>query len=88
MIKGKTYTGFAFELEDDVLDDWELVDALRSVDKGNAEVMPDVFHLLLSERQQEALKANVRGDKKKVSMSKMVTEIADILNSAREGKNS
>lgn len=43
MIKGKTSTGFAFELNDDVLDDWELVDALRSVDKGNAEVMPDVF---------------------------------------------
>ena len=35
MIEGKTSTGFSYKIQDDVLDDMELLDALVDMDNGD-----------------------------------------------------
>ena len=42
MIKGITSTGFKFEIEDDVLDDWNILKYLKKIDEGEIEYIIDV----------------------------------------------
>ena len=47
MITGKTSTGFDYEVEDEVLDDYELLELLNEADKGNAGAMLDTVEYVL-----------------------------------------
>ena len=38
MIKGKTTTGFEFEIDETKLDDWELLEKFNAIDKGETSV--------------------------------------------------
>lgn len=89
MICGKTDSGFEFTLEEEVLDNYELLETLAEIDKGNYGKLTEMTTLLLGEEQKDSLKEHVRNDKGKISIKKMMDEISEIFKSAKEtGKNS
>mgnify|MGYP004553030185 CR=1 FL=1 len=89
MICGKTASGFEFTLEEEVLDNYELLETLAEIDQGNYGKLTEMTTLLLGEEQKDSLKEHVRNDKGKISIKKMMDEISEIFKSAKEtGKNS
>lgn len=87
MLQGTTTTGFAFELEEEVLDDYELLEALRSLDKGDGQCVIDVVDRLLGEKQKEKLKDHIRNEKGRVSVKRLMDEVAEIFHACNAGKN-
>lgn len=87
MLRGKTESGFEFELEEEVLDDWELLECFRNIDKGEAEYIIDAAKILLGEEQYEKLKIFMKEKHGRVKSSLMAVEIANIFSSTKEGKN-
>lgn len=87
MIKGITTTGFEFELEDEVLDDYELLETLSEVDQGNYGLVPKMVSLLLGEEQKEALKNHIRANSKRVSAKKLLDEVTEIFQASNSLKN-
>ena len=51
-MKGKTSTGFEFDIEDERLDDMELVDIMAEIDE-NPLLMPKLCKMLLGEEQKK-----------------------------------
>lgn len=88
MLNGITESGFKFELDDEVLDDWELLECFREVDKGHEEYIIDVAKQLLGEKQYDELKNFIKNKHGKIKASLMTMEIVNILNMSKEGKNS
>ena len=87
MIKGKTSTGFEFELEDEVLDDYELLENLQKTDDGDTRCIIKVVDSLLGEEQKKRLKDHVRSEKGRVSAKRLVDEVTEIFKSCNTGKN-
>ena len=87
MLRGKTESGFEFELDDNVLDDWKLVKYLRNVDKGDSQYIVDVAERLLGEEQCEKLENFIEEKYGKATGTLMTKEIASILKATKEGKN-
>jgi hypothetical protein len=87
MIEGKTSTGFVYKIDDDVLDDMELLDALIDMDNGDMSSYRYAIKALLGEEQRKALYEHVR-DKKtgRVSAKKVFEAFAEVLNSAKENQ--
>lgn len=83
-MKGTLKCGFSYEIEDDALDNWDLIEKLREIDKGDTSAIVDAFPLLLGEEQFAALKKHLRGDGKRVRFTDMVGALVEI----REQQNS
>lgn len=79
MLKGKTSTGFEYELEDDALNDWEVLEDLTDIDDGHYGGAVRVLRRLLGDNQMKALKEHCRGENSRITQSAMVNELADIL---------
>ena len=60
MIKGETKTGFKFEIEEEVLDDYELLETLVDADNGNNMALFSVIDMVLGDEQKKALKEHLR----------------------------
>ena len=88
MIKGITKTGFEFKLEDEILDDYELLEALCSVDHGNYSDVAKLVEMLLGKEQKEALKTFLRKRDGRGRTSAIMNEISDIFEACSAGKNS
>ena len=88
MIKGKTKSGFEFEIEEEVLDDYEILEDLCAVDNGEVNKIPKVASNILGEEQMKKLKEHLRGENGRVSASKMGEAIGEILTWCVEGKHS
>lgn len=88
MIEGKTTSGFAYKLPDDAFDDYELLEALRKLDKGENGYIVEVVDMLLGEEQKEALKEHARKENGKVSASKLLEVVLEIFQKEKDGKNS
>lgn len=88
MIKGQTESGFVFEIEEEVLDDYELLEALCQIDEGDASKTIKMVDMLLGKEQKEKLKEHVRAGGKRVSAKKLIAEVMGIFNAVNEGKNS
>lgn len=86
MNKVKTESGFEFCIEDEALNDWELLEALRNFDNGNTGAMLDIERLLLGTEGSKALREHCRSENGRVPASAMIKEISEILRLA--GKNS
>ena len=87
-MRGVTKSGFAFELEDEAYNDYEILEQLRAVDKGDLTAIVDVVNTLFSEEQKNALKEHLRDKNGRVGMKEMIQEVAEILQTSQEGKNS
>lgn len=87
-MKGKTTTGFEFELDEEKLNDYELLEELSKIDKGNAGGITDVIQNVLGEEQKNRLKDHVRNENGKVTIDRMTEEFVEILRGDQSGKNS
>lgn len=88
MIKGTTESGFDYTIKEEALDDYELLEELRKIDKGDTGQLVDVMEKILGTEQKEQLKEHVRDETGRVPMKRMFDEIGEILRGDRQGKNS
>lgn len=86
MLKGTTKTGFRYEIADERLNNFELVEILADIDE-NPLLMPKLLDLLLGERQARNLKNYLRDEDGFVSTEKIEVTITEIFNSQPKVKN-
>lgn len=86
-MKGKTSTGFEFDIEDERLDDMELVDIMTEIDE-NPLLMPKLCKMLLGEEQKKRLYDHLRSEDGRVPIEATTNAIQEIFNSPGDLKNS
>lgn len=77
MLKGTTKSGFKYEVKDESLNDYELLELLSEVDT-NPLLLPKLVTQLLGDKQKKNLLDHIRDDKGIVTMDKISDEIMDI----------
>jgi DNA-directed RNA polymerase subunit F len=88
MVKGKTKKGFFFKIQEEAMDDWELVEELVEIDKGDTTKIINVAKKLLGEKQYENLKNFLRDKASgRVKATDMMNTVLEILEKVKEGKN-
>ncbi len=89
MIKGTTKTGFNFELDDDVVDNYDLLLKLADVDNGNLTGIDGIFNEVLGEEQKKELREHIKKvtGRKRVSIKLMLASLQDIFEATNETKN-
>lgn len=83
-MKGKTKSGFAFEIDESIFQDVEFLERLASSMEGEGF---EVFHLieeLLGKDGKAALYNHVRNDEGKVLLEPLTKELDDIFTQASE----
>lgn len=92
MIKGKTKSGFAYEIEEAVIDDMDILEMMAEIEDFNEEsditVMYHFMNKLLGKEQLKSLKEHVRDEKGRAPVSKCYQEVMEIFNGEDETKNS
>ena len=77
MISGKTRTGFEYVIDDNVFDDYEILELMAKVKKNDPLAIFELIERLLGEEQKDRLKDHVRVNGR-VPMSAINDEIVDI----------
>ena len=85
MIRGQTKSGFEFEIDEEVLDNWEILEVIDELEE-KPNLIVRLSKMLLEDEQYKKLKKHctVNG---KVVMTAMVNEVTEILNKNQETKN-
>ena len=86
MLKGKTAAGFAYEVNPDVLNDMELMEALAEVDT-NPLHLPKVIRAVLGDAQKAAFYDHYRNENGKVPVDVVSAAFVEILSTNNQGKN-
>lgn len=87
MLKGELSCGFAFEVDEKVLDNMELVDAIGEADTNPLAVVR-VFNMLLGEEQKQRLYNYLRNEEGRVPVKAAAEALAEIFKAAgQKGKN-
>jgi hypothetical protein len=86
MLKGKTESGFEFEVSDVAMNNYELVEVLAEVDT-NPLLLPRLVKMLLGEDQKKLLMDHVRTKEGTVPIDAVSAEIMEIFHSGK-AKNS
>jgi len=84
----KTKSGFEYEIDPEVFDNMELVDALDEADGGNHLALSRVCLLILGSDKKKELYDHVRTESGKVPIEAVTNEIVEIISGFKEGKNS
>lgn len=80
MAEGKTSTGFAYVVDEDVNDDMELLEGFIALDNGDMTSLPQCITSLLGAEQKKALYDHCRNEKTgRVSSKKVIAEVGEIL---------
>ena len=87
MIEGITKTGFIYEIEEDRLYNYELIELLEEVDSSPL-ALPKVVNILLGKEQAKELKDHVRSKDGIVAVDKMAEELQEIFLQQAEIKKS
>ena len=87
MIKGKTKSGFNYQLSKARLENYELIESLVEVET-NPLALPNTVNLLLGKEQADKLKDHLRDEEGLISTQKLSDEIKEIFNNQKELKNS
>ena len=85
MAKGKTETGFKFEVNDNIAEDYELIEMIAEVDE-NPLVTPKLLNKLLGKEQVKALKDHIREEDGTVNVYKMLAEVKAIFDSLSDSQ--
>lgn len=85
--KKKTSTGFAYSINENALNNFELLDLFAEVDE-NPLLLPKVIEMLLGKDGKEALYNHVRLEDGTVPADKISDELAEIITGNKEVKNS
>ena len=75
-VKGKTSTGFEYDVDPNFADDWELLENLTS---GTAKGEIEAAKTILGDDQYKKLKDHCRDDNGKVSAIKMDAELGEVI---------
>ena len=76
-MKGKTSTGFEFDIEDERLDDMELVDIMAEIDE-NPLLMAKLCKMLLGDEQKKRLYDHLRNEEGRVPIEATTNAIQEI----------
>lgn len=88
MIKGKTKTGFEYQIGKDTLNNYEMLENISELEE-NPLLITKIANQLLGKNLVRELKEHVRNDKGIISINRMSEEITDIFqNGNQETKNS
>lgn len=88
MIKGTTASGFAYEVSEDALNDYEILESLAELEE-NPLVFTTVAKRLLGAEQLKRLKDHIRNEKGIAPIDTMTAEVTEILTKSGESlKNS
>lgn len=88
MIKGTTKSGFQFEIQEEIFDDYELLETLVDADNGDNMAIFQAIDMILDGTQKDKLKEHVRNEKGRVPASAMIQELMGIMEASSAGKNS
>lgn len=86
MLKGTTKSGFPYEVSDEAMNDFELLEVLAEVDK-NPLLLPCLVNMLLGEEQKKAFLDHLRTEKGNVPIDVIGAEIMEIFQTGH-AKNS
>ena len=87
MFEGKTSTEFKFKIDDNITDDWELVELYAEAEHGDSLASIKVLSQILGADQYNALKEHCRGKSGRVSAEQMESEMKEIMSSSNATKN-
>jgi hypothetical protein len=87
MLKGKTSTGFEYEISDGRMNNYELLEVFGLME-NDATLMPKAVTMLLGKDQAEQLKNHVRDEDGLVPADKMGDELKDIFAGQNQVKKS
>ena len=79
MLKGKTSSGFAFSVDDEIRDDYDLMLAFVKIQNGEAVVLDEAVELLLGKEQKDKLREHCRGKSGRVLATKVIKEVEEII---------
>ena len=86
MVNGKLKNGFAFQLDENVLDNMELVEAIAEAEE-NPVGLVNVVRMILGDDQKKRLYEHLRTEDGRVPVGAVNDSITEILNSTHQGKN-
>ena len=84
--KKKTSTGFVYSIDENVLNNFELLDLFAEVDE-NPLLLPKLIKILLGEEGKKALYDHVRLEDGTVPTDKIGKELVEIISGKPEVKN-
>lgn len=84
--KKKTSTGFAYSIDENVLNNFELLDLFAEVDE-NPLLLPKLIKILLGEEGKKALYDHVRLEDGTVPADKIEKELVEIISGKPKVKN-
>mgnify|MGYP007033979686 FL=1 len=87
-IKGKTPSGFKFEISERRLNNYELLELIGEVDEGNGQAFPKVLKLLFGEEQAKAFKDHLREEDGIIPNEKIADELKAVFETVKEVKKS
>lgn len=88
MKKGKTESGFKYEIDEKVLDDMELIDAMAAAQGDDPTQISVVVVKIFGPEQRKRLYDHVRTEDGRVPINEVANVITEIINSLGEdGKN-
>ena len=88
MKKGKTESGFKYEIDENIMDDMELVDALAAAQGDDPMQISVVVSKVFGPEQKKKLYDHVRTEDGRVPITKVADTIKEIFESMGEdGKN-
>ena len=88
MITGKTQSGFEYQINDNIGDDYELLELMGKVKDGDQLAIFAMIDRILGPAQHKALKEHCRLEDGHVSTTRMNSEIVEIFTNTKEVKNS
>lgn len=89
MLKGKTRSGFVYEIDEKKIQDQRVLDYLVDLEDGRVESVSRLIRTILTPAQKEALYQHCAEEDGRVPPEKTSAEIMEILsNSGDEAKNS
>lgn len=87
MLKGKTKSNFAFEIDENIGDDWEILEMLNDITTGDLRALIQFGNAVLGKEQLTVLKEHIRKECGRVSTQRMSEELMDIFSSLKDAKN-
>lgn len=87
MIKGKTPSGFAFNITEEARDDMELLETIVKFDAGQKELVSDVLIGLLGQEQKDKLYDHCRRKSGRVSATKVFQELHEIFDTIQNSED-
>ena len=79
MIKGKTKSGFSYEIDAEALESMEFIDAMGKIDDDNISGLSNLIDLVMNRKQKKAFYDHIKGDRKYTPMKEAMDEFFEIL---------